>query len=157
MTRRVEHFHDPDAPRPNSLVPAATAIVTDDESRILLQRRSDNDLWALPGGAMDLGETIGQTVSREVFEETGLEVEPTGIVGVYSDPAHLIEYADGEIRQQFAICFRTRLLGGDLRTSDESTDLRWVAATDLDDLAIHPSIRIRIDHFLENRTEPYIG
>lgn len=154
---RIEHYHDPDAPPPNSLVPAATAIVSDDQGRILLQRRADNDLWALPGGGMDYGETIGQTVTREVREETGLDVEPVGIVGIYTDPNHLIEYSDGEVRQQFSICFRTRLRGGELLLSDESTDLRWVPPAQLDDLNIHPSIRLRIDHFLEDRAEPYIG
>jgi ADP-ribose pyrophosphatase YjhB (NUDIX family) len=65
-------------------------VVTNDAGEILLQRRSDNDLWALPGGTMDLGERIAETVVREVREETGLEVEVTGIVGVYSDPGHVI-------------------------------------------------------------------
>ncbi|MGH9121546.1 MAG: NUDIX domain-containing protein [Acidimicrobiales bacterium] len=157
MTRRIEHYHDPEAPQPNSLVPAATAVVADEAGRILLERRVDNDLWALPGGVMEPGEMIAETAVREVREETGLEVEPTGLVGIYSDPNHIIEYADGEVRQQFSICFRTRLIGGQLRLDDESTELRWVEPSELDDLAIHPSIRLRIDHFLQNRPEPYVG
>jgi ADP-ribose pyrophosphatase YjhB (NUDIX family) len=81
---RIDYLNDPDAPAPNSIVPAASAVVTNDAGEILLQRRSDNDLWALPGGTMDLGERIADTVVREVREETGLDVEVTGIVGVYS-------------------------------------------------------------------------
>ena len=149
--RRVEHYHDPNAPRPNSLVPAASAIVVEKNGHILLEHRVDNDLWALPGGTMEPGETIGQTVVREVLEETGLRVEPTGIVGVYSDPDHIIEYADGEVRQQFSICFRTKLLGGELRSDAESIEVRWVAPSELDGLTIHPSIRLRIDQFLHGR------
>ena len=75
---------------------------------------------------MDFGETIAQTAVREVREETGLDVEIDGIVGIYSDPRHVIEYSDGEVRQQFNICFGARLIDGTLRRSDESTDVRWV-------------------------------
>ena len=82
MMSRVEHFHDPSAPAANSIVPAVTAVVVNDRGEILLQKRSDNGLWALPGGAMDIGEFIRETVIREVKEETGLDVEPLGLVGI---------------------------------------------------------------------------
>lgn len=154
---RVEHYDDPNAPEPNSLVPAASAVVTNDTGDILMQRRADNDLWALPGGAMDFGETIGQTAVREVHEETGYRVEIEGLVGIYTDPRHVIEYRDGEVRQQFNICFAARLVGGALLGSDESTDVRWVAPDALDTLQIHDTTRLRLQHFLERRVKPYIG
>src|SRR6266536_3535127 len=97
---RIEHFNDPDAPPANSLIPAASAIVVDEARRILLIRRSDNALWSIPGGAMEVGERIAETVVREVGEETGLEVVHEAIVGIYSNPRHVIEYAEGEVRQQ---------------------------------------------------------
>src|SRR4051812_35572789 len=122
-----------------------------------MQRRKDNDLWALPGGTMDLGESIGETAIREVREETGLTVEIDGIVGIYSDPRHLIEYSDGEVRQQFNICFRGRLVDGSLRSSEESTDVRWIPPDEIDDLSIHHTTRLRLQHFLEERSTPYIG
>jgi 8-oxo-dGTP pyrophosphatase MutT (NUDIX family) len=122
-----------------------------------MQRRRDNNLWALPGGTMDLGESIGQTAVREVQEETGLTIEIDGIVGIYSDPRHLLEYSNGEVRQQFNICFRGRLISGALRGSEESTDIRWVPPTELDQLSIHHTTRLRLQHFLENRATPYIG
>jgi ADP-ribose pyrophosphatase YjhB (NUDIX family) len=154
---RIEHYDDPDAPKPNSLVPAASAAVTNENNEILMQRRADNNLWALPGGTMDLGETIGQTAVREVREETGLDVEIDGIVGIYSDPRHIIEYSDGEVRQQFNICFSARLLGGTLRASDESTEVAWITPQSLEDLPIHDTTRLRLRHFLERRTNPYVG
>lgn len=89
MTRR-DHYDDPDAPRPNSVVPAAVGFVTDEAGRLLLEHRVDNDLWGLPGGTHEIGEDIVGTVVREIREETGLVVEVTGMVGIYSDPKHVV-------------------------------------------------------------------
>lgn len=83
---RTEYYDDPNAPEPNSLVVAASAVVTDDQGRILLQRRRGNDLWALPGGAMEMNESLPQAAIRELKEETGLDIEITGLVGTYTDP-----------------------------------------------------------------------
>ena len=154
---RVDYYDDPDAPTPNSIVPAAVGCVTDDYGRILLGHRVDNDLWALPGGTPEFGESIEGTVVREIREETGLEVEVTGLVGIYTDPRHVIAYTDGEVRQQFTLSFRTRLLGGQLQKDDESKELRWVARDDLDALTIHPSMRLRIDHCFAGLDQPYLG
>src|SRR5882757_5822046 len=109
---RTEFYNDPDAPEPNSLVVAASAVVTDEQGRILLQRRRDNDLWALPGGGMEMTDSLPGTAVREVKEETGLDVRITGLVGTYTDPRHVIAYTDGEVRRQFNICFTARVTGG---------------------------------------------
>ncbi|MFD6751386.1 NUDIX hydrolase, partial [Streptomyces anthocyanicus] len=125
---------------------------------LLIIHKTDNDLWALPGGGHDIGESIGDTVVREVLEETGITVEIDSIVGLYTNPEHVLAYDDGEVRQQFSICFRAHPTGGSLRTSSESKEVRWVNPADLDDLNIHPSMRLRIEHGLDkSRTQPYIG
>ena len=112
----------------------------------------------LPGGGHDLGESISGTVVREVLEETGIEVEVVGLTGIYTDPGHVMRYDDGEVRQQFSICFRARPTGGALRTSAETPQVRWVDPPDLPELDIHPTMRLRIDHALDRtRTAPYIG
>ncbi len=118
-------------------------------------RRTDNNLHALPGGKHELGETMSDAVRRETMEETGIEVEPTGVIGIYSNPSHVMAYDNGEVRQEFSICFRTRPTGGSPRTSDESSEVRWVERDQLDELNIHPSIRLRIDHGFADRAEPY--
>lgn len=154
---RTEFYDDPSAPKPTRIVPAASAVVTDQDGRILLQRRTDSGLYALPGGMMDLGESLPQTAVREVREETGFDVEITGLVGTYTDPLHVIAYSDGEVRQQFNICFAARVIGGSLRISDESTDLRFVAPEDIAALPMHHTQKLRIDHFLEQREAPYLS
>ncbi|WP_406143492.1 NUDIX hydrolase [Streptomyces anulatus] len=155
---RIDYFRDPNAPEANSVVPSVTAVVRDDEGRILIIHKTDNDLWALPGGGHDIGESIGDTVVREVVEETGITVQVDSIVGLYTNPEHVLAYDDGEVRQQFSICFRAHPTGGTLRTSSESKEVRWVAPADLDELNIHPSMRLRIQHGLDDsRREPYIG
>lgn len=83
---RRDYEDDPDAPAANSLVPAASAVVVDSAGRILLQRRADNGMWALPGGAMNLGESLPDCAVRETREETGYDIELTGIVGTYTNP-----------------------------------------------------------------------
>ncbi|MEU4444432.1 NUDIX domain-containing protein [Actinosynnema sp. NPDC050801] len=152
---RTDYLNDPDAPKPNSIRVAVSAIVQDPTGRLLMIRRTDNDKYAIPGGGQDVGETLTQAVVREVDEETGIDVEVTGLVGLYSNPDHVIAYDDGEARQEFSICFRARPVGGELRTSSESKEVLWVEPDRLTDFDIHPSIRLRIEHGLGNRTEPY--
>lgn len=154
---RIDHYNDPAAPEPNSIVVAVTAFVQDDHGRLLMIRRTDNNMYSIPGGAQDVGEPIGHTVVREVKEETGIDVVPIDVIGIYSDPNHVIVYKNGEIRQQFSICFRAQATGGDVRTSDESSEVQWVSPENLAELNIHPSIQLRIKHGFENRTKPYFS
>jgi 8-oxo-dGTP pyrophosphatase MutT (NUDIX family) len=73
---------------------SAGACIRDERGRILLLRRSDG-LWSVPGGGLEPGERLDQAVVREVREETGLEVEPTALIGVYSDPEYIFTYPNG--------------------------------------------------------------
>ncbi|RSN42632.1 NUDIX hydrolase [Amycolatopsis sp. WAC 04197] len=145
---RVDYYNDPNAPKANSIAVAVSAFIQDDEGRILMIRRTDNDLYSIPGGQLELGETLAQAAVREVREETGIECEVTGVIGLYSNPNHVIAYDDGEVRQEFSICFRAKLKAGELRTSNESKEVCWVGSHVVDELNIHPSIRLRIGHAL---------
>jgi ADP-ribose pyrophosphatase YjhB (NUDIX family) len=154
--KRIDHFNDPDAPTANRLVPAASAVVVDQAGRILLHRRDDNELWSIPGGGMEVGERIADIIIREV-EETGLEVKPERVVGIYSHPQHVVEYADGEVRRQFSVCFACRLVGGDLVVSDESLEVGFVTPEQIEGMPRPESIRLRIRHDLEHRPQPVIA
>jgi ADP-ribose pyrophosphatase YjhB (NUDIX family) len=154
---RVDYLNDPDAPPANSIVPAVSAIVPDRDGRILLIRRTDNNYWSIPGGGLEPGESVRQATAREVMEETGIACEVTGLVGIYSDPNHVAVYDDGEVRQEFSICFTTRMLGGTIATSRESSEVRFVAVDKVSGYQMHPSIQLRVQHYLDSRAEPYIG
>ncbi|WP_405728915.1 NUDIX domain-containing protein [Streptomyces sp. NBC_01537] len=155
---RIDYYHDPDAPPANSVVPSVVAFVQNTAEQVLLIKRSDNGRWALPGGGHDAGEFISNTVIREVWEETGINVEVLELSGIYTDPGHVLKYDDGEVRQQFSMCFRARPVGGNVRTSNETTQVRWVDPADLPEYDIHPTMKLRIEHAMNRtRTAPYIG
>jgi ADP-ribose pyrophosphatase YjhB (NUDIX family) len=145
---RVDYYDDPAAPAANSIVPAASGVVLDDLGRILLHRRRDNEAWALPGGALEFGESLTGCIVREVKEETGYDVEVIGLVGTYSDPRHVFAYDDGEVRQEFSICFLCRVVGGELAVSDESHDVAWFVPADVEALPMVEAIRLRITDYL---------
>lgn len=153
---RVDYIDDPDAPRANSVVPSVVAIVQDDQGRVLMIHKTDNNKWALPGGGHEIGESIADTVVREVKEETGYDVEVDTITGTYTDPRHVMAYDDGEVRQQFSLAFRAKLVGGSPATSSESDRVEWLMPAQIDDLELHPSMRKRIADALSGSDRPVI-
>ncbi|MEU0502814.1 NUDIX domain-containing protein [Nocardia sp. NPDC005998] len=157
MGSRRDYYRDPNAPTPNSLVPGGSALVVDDRGAILMQRRSDSGNWSFPGGIMEIGETLEQCVIRETKEESGLDIEITGILGIYTDPQHVIAYADGEIRQEFNITFYGRVIGGRIEVSSESTEVKFLRLEELETLPVHQTVRLRLQHHAEQRSTPYLG
>ena len=158
MSRRIDYRNDPDAPPANSMVPSVNVVVTSDAGEILLIRRSDNDNWALPGGGVDLGESLAQAGVRETREESGIDCEITGLTGIYTDPGHVIFYtSNGEVRQEFSIVLTGRATGGRPTPSSETSEVRWVPLDEVDDYQMDPSMRLRVQHYAEHRDRPYIG
>ena len=157
MGRRIDYIDDPDAPKANSLVPSVNAIVTNATGHVLLIERTDNGNWSLPGGAMDLGETIRQAAVRETLEETGVHIEITGINGIYTDPRHVLHYtSNDEVRQEFSVVFIARPLSGEPTPSNESSRVEWVSPDELDGLQMNPSMRKRLRYFQSGHAEPYL-
>lgn len=157
MARRIDYYDDPQAPAANSLVPSVNVVVTDDAGRVLMIRRTDNENWAIPGGAIDLGESLPDAAIRETVEETGITCEITGILGTYTDPKHVILYtSDGEARQEFSIVLTGRPLSGEPTPSDESREVHWVPRSEVAGLTMDRSMRMRVEHFLSGEV-PHIG
>jgi 8-oxo-dGTP pyrophosphatase MutT (NUDIX family) len=155
--RRIDYHDDPNAPKANSMVPSVNVVAVNGAGEILLIRRSDNDNWALPGGAIDLGESVAQAAVRETKEETGIDCEITGLVGIYSDPKHIILYtSNGEARQEFSIVLTARPIGGRRTISDESTEVRWVPPAEIQQRDMDSSMRLRIEHYLDRKDAPVI-
>jgi ADP-ribose pyrophosphatase YjhB (NUDIX family) len=158
MARRTDFHDDPYAPRANTLVPSVNVVVTNDASDVLLIRRTDNGNWALPGGAVDLGESLPQAAVRETVEETGITCEITGLSGIYTDPGHIILYtSNGEVRQEFSVVLTARATGGQLTPSSESSEVRWVPIADVAAYQMDRSMALRVRHYAEHRDSPYLG
>lgn len=158
MARRIDYLDDPRAPKATSIVPSVNVVVVNDADEILLIRRSDNGNWALPGGGIDLGESLTQAAIRETREETGIRCEVTGLAGIYTNPRHVIEYtSNGEVRQEFSIVVTARPAGGTATTSSESSEVAWVPAAETEQLPMHPTMRERIRHYRDGRGVPRIA
>ncbi|GAA3133141.1 NUDIX hydrolase [Streptosporangium carneum] len=158
MSRRIDFYDAPAAPKPNSLVPSVNVVVTNEAGEILMIRRSDNGNWAVPGGAIDLGESLPEAAICETLEETGVRCEITGLVGTYTDPRHVILYtSDGEALQEFSTVLASRAVDEKPTLSDESQEVRWVPRDAVCSLSMDRSMRLRIGHFLEGSGKPHIG
>lgn len=142
---------------PDEIRPATNGVVFDEPGRVLLQKRSDNGYWGLPGGNIDIGESVEQGAVREVLEETGLIVRVTRLIGVYSD---LREYAaliypNGTVIHYVTLVFECELVSGDLRISDESTDIGYFHPDALPDNTLL-SHRIRIKDATSDQAQPFL-
>lgn len=154
--RRIDYFDDPDAPLATRIIPGVSVAVTNEAGQLLMIRRSDNDFWAIPGGAQEVGETPVEAARREVHEETGIDCEITGLLGVFSSPRNVIEFtSNGEVRQEFSILFAGRATGGQISTSEESLEVAWQDPSGLASLSVTPAQGRRIRQFLEFDGTPY--
>jgi ADP-ribose pyrophosphatase YjhB (NUDIX family) len=136
--------------------PGVAAVIFDGE-RVLLQRRDDNGKWGLPGGSVEPGESVRTAVVREVHEETGLDVEPVRLIGVYSDPANhqVITYPDGNVIHYVSTVFECAIRGGTLTCGCESLDLAFFPTDRLPPDTL-PISRIRIADALARQVEAFV-
>jgi len=153
--RRTDYWDDPKAPAPTSRKPSASVVLRNHRGDLLLLRRTGSGLWTIPTGALEKKETATACAIRECREETGLTIELTGLVGVFTDPRHRIAYGDGEVRVPVNVCFHGQPISGELATDAESDRAAWVAPDELDSYDIHPAIRRRISHALHG-TAPHV-
>ncbi len=133
-----------------------SAVIFDEQRRILLTRRADNGQWCLPGGALESGESAAEACEREVFEETGLRVHVRRLVGVYSHPDQLVVYPDGNKAFIVALHFTAEVIGGELGLSNETTDYGYFSLDEMQDLEFLGRHKERILDTLGNYPEALI-
>ena len=119
------------------LATAATGLVFDDAGRVLLARHSNAGLWLAPGGAIDPDESPADAVVRELWEETGLHVEPVGLLGAFGGPSFRVQYANGDATGYVMVVFECRIVAGTpTPDGEEILELRWIAPSELRDLGL---------------------
>ncbi len=121
------------------------AVIEDPAGRILLQRRRAEDRWAVPGGLIEPGEFVAEAMRREVLEETGLDVEPQGLFGVYSGPEGYAEYPNGDRVFSVMLIMRARTQQTEARPEgEEFRAQRFFARAEFPDLELVWSHQRRI-------------
>jgi 8-oxo-dGTP diphosphatase len=156
VARRV-FFHDPSAPVAGMVVPSVFVAVRWHCGRLLLVRRCDSGAWELPGGRVDVGESAVGAAVRETAEEAGVQVVVTGLVGLFTDPGLVVRAVGGEVRQQFAVVFHARWVGGVPRgDGKETSEAAWMALAELPGLPIAPAVRAWIDQALALDEPPHL-
>ena len=108
------------------LLPSAAVAIHDEQGRVLLCLHADKNIWVTPGGLIEPGEQPATAAMRETLEETGLEIQITGILGVYGGPDLIIDYPNGDKAAYIGTIFRGRVTGGTLKPdNDEILDARY--------------------------------
>ena len=124
---------------------SVSGVIPDDHGRVLLIRRRDNEQWEPPGGVLELGETIHDGLRREIREETGLDIEPDALTGVYKNmPRGII-----------ALVFRCKITGGQLKTNSEVSAFQWADESAVHELASE-AYAVRLLDALRQETTPAI-
>lgn len=129
-------------PKPVTPLVGCDAFVVDDQNRVLLIQRADNGLWALPGGCHDLGETPAECAVRECREESGIDVKVTRLLGVFSSNCYEYVHYPWKDNEFCHLLFEATIVGGEMRTSDETIKVEWYAESDLPSLSDGHTVRV---------------
>ncbi|WP_026961622.1 NUDIX domain-containing protein [Alicyclobacillus herbarius] len=128
--------------RIDEIRPGVAMIIFDSHGRVLLQKRADVDLWGIPSGHVEPGETVANAAVREVCEETGLRTRVKRLIGIYSDPeSQVFQYPNGRVVHFVTLCFEMEICGGNIEKAlPESLDVRFFPVNGLpeDILPMHP-------------------
>jgi ADP-ribose pyrophosphatase YjhB (NUDIX family) len=134
----------------------SAAIFDQKREKVLLTRRTDNGRWCLPGGGMESGESVTQACEREVWEETGLKVRVTRLVGVYSNPDQLVIYPDGNKAFFVVLSFEAEVIEGELGLSDETTAFGYFSLEEMESMPMHAQHKSRVEDALQKYPEALI-
>jgi len=142
-------LYGPRLGREGQLRMGCSAVIFDAErEKVLLTRRTDNGRWCLPGGGMESGESAAEACEREVWEETGLKVRVTRLVGVYSNPDQLVIYNDGNKAFFVVLNFEAEIIEGELSLSNETTAFGYFSLKEMESMLMHGEHKNRVEDAL---------
>ncbi|WP_342439660.1 NUDIX domain-containing protein [Paenibacillus sp. FSL L8-0436] len=119
------------------MVPSVAAVIRNDDEEILFIRKGKEQLWGLPAGAVEPGETPSRALRREVFEETGLMVTPGRIIGVFGGEKYAYQYSNGDMVEYSIIVFECSIVKGTPRSMDgEAEEFKFFKEQELPEIAI---------------------
>lgn len=136
------------------LMVGATVFVFDEENRLLMLKRVDNECWGPPGGAVEPGEVVEETALRETFEETGLKLEELSLYGVFSGDDQFYRYPNGDEVHNVTITYVSHVQGGQIQISSEHTDWKYFHLDAIPPAISPPIIPILKKLVLDFRVKP---
>ncbi|HYN83441.1 MAG TPA: NUDIX domain-containing protein [Gemmatimonadaceae bacterium] len=140
------------------LLPSVAAIVYGELGEILLVRQRDGHAWSTPGGAVEPDENPIDTVVRETWEETGLVVQPTALIGAFGGPDFVVRYGNGDETQYVMSVFECSVVAGELTSAnDEVTACRFISEAEFRTLVVTPWTREVLPLCYTRPSKPIIG
>lgn len=135
------YYKDPQAPKPNQpIIPSVHGIIINDSHEILLHKREDSLIWAIPGGKIELDESIEQCLKREMQEELGVAVATERLLSIYTDPSYVLALGDA-VQRVFLIVFLCTIASGELTLTSETMEYRWFGKEDLSSIETFPLVK----------------
>lgn len=134
--------NDSKAPKPNKpLVPGVCAVLVNTKNQIFLHKRIDSNLWSLPGGQMQIGESISRCCLREIKEETNIKAKIVKLMGLYTSPRIVFRFPNGNIFQSFVVAFLCRVQHGRVLLNKESRNYQWFNLEEIKKLKTLPLVK----------------
>lgn len=129
-------------PKPVTPLVGVDVFIVNDKNEVLLIKRADNNLWALPGGCHNLGETPAKCAKRECYEETGYRVEIIELLGVFSSNCYKYIHYPYKENEFCHLLFKAKIIGGIVKTSNESLEVEWFSENKLPILSDGHEVRV---------------
>jgi 8-oxo-dGTP pyrophosphatase MutT (NUDIX family) len=137
------------------VLPSAAVVIKDDVGRVLFGLHSDKQIWVVPGGLVEPGELPADAAMRETYEETGLEVEVTGLLGVFGGPDLVIHYPNGDVASYVGTIFRGRVIGGRLQPDGgEILEVKYMSRSEVEGVGHSKWMDVAMDAMFSDSSEP---
>jgi 8-oxo-dGTP pyrophosphatase MutT (NUDIX family) len=137
---------------------AAAVALFDEIGRLLFVKLADTGEWSLPGGAIDPDERPADGAARECYEETGLRVRPTKLIGVFGGPEFRVTYPNGDVTCYTTIVFQAQKVGGTFRADGvETLDVRYFTRDECARLLMSPSCRTMVARIFDPHSWPHFA